>query len=80
MNGLAEIRRANAARPTFQKRHYDVIAAAIAATAVLPHDSPAECLTDLIEALCDRFAADNPEFRRDQFHTASVGHMNGVRP
>ena len=30
MQGLAEIRRANAARPTFQKRHYKVIAAAIA--------------------------------------------------
>jgi hypothetical protein len=77
MHGLAEIRRANAPAPLFQKRHYPALAEMIKATRALPHDSADELWADLIEALVERFAADNPEFRPDAFRAACG--VNGHR-
>lgn len=57
-------------RPAFQRRHYLMLADAIAATRALPHDSPAEQMADLVEYLSDKLAADNPEFSRDTFRRA----------
>jgi hypothetical protein len=59
-------------RPSFQKRHYQTLAAAIAAVRTLPHDSAQEAISDLVETLVDRFRADNSKFRPDQFRSAST--------
>jgi hypothetical protein len=69
-------------RPLFQRRHYVALAEAIRLTIQLPHDRPEECMGDLIEALCDRFALDNPTgaggrgFDRMTFR-AACGFING---
>lgn len=54
-------------RPRFQKRHYHEIASAIRKTRALPHDSAQEAMTDLVEELIGRLAADNPRFRAETF-------------
>ena len=77
MHGLAEIRRANATKPTFAKRHFNVVADAIAVTAALPHDTPREALRDLVEGLVERFKADNTEFQPQRFREACGIDLNG---
>jgi hypothetical protein len=58
----------------FQKHHYRQIVDAIRTVRSLPHQCPQEAWTDLKE-LCQRFKADNGEFRPERF-CAACG-MNG---
>lgn len=76
MNGLAEIRKANAPRPDFQKRHFRTIANAIKATRNLPHDSAQEAIADLVETLVATFKVDNADFNEATFRGA-CGVTNG---
>ena len=81
MHGLGEIRAMNRGRataPHFARRHYRVIADAINATMQLPHDDPKELWGDLVQVLCEKFAADNRDFDRATFIAACDGRTTGA--
>ena len=67
-----------AQRPYFQRRHYQTIAGLIAQTRALPHDSAQEALDDIVEALVDRFRADNPKFSPAQFRNSAQARETAV--
>lgn len=59
--------------PTLQRRHYELIAAALTRVA------PSSGRTATIVALCHAFHADNPRFSPERFRAACDGADHGLR-
>jgi hypothetical protein len=72
MHGLGELRRMNAPRGAFQKRHFDVLAGIIrqARERATFNDTAGEAIDDIAQAMADAFRDDNPGFDRARWDAA----------